>query len=150
MKLSRFAPFLAACTLLGSTLGAVAQTTPNEKMVVQAMTDIFDKRDASAIERYWSKTYIQHNPTVSNGHEGLIGLLKSLPPNFKYDRGMIASSGDIVMLHGRYTGFSPKPLVVVDIFRVKDGKLVEHWDVLQEEVPATETKSGNPMFVPLR
>jgi predicted SnoaL-like aldol condensation-catalyzing enzyme len=63
---------------------------------------------------------------------------------------MIASSGDIVMLHGRYVGLGPKPLVVVDIFRVKKGKLVEHWDVLQDEVPTEQTKSGNPMFVPLR
>jgi predicted SnoaL-like aldol condensation-catalyzing enzyme len=37
-------------------------------------------------------------------------------------------------------------MVAVDIFRLKDGKVVEHWDVLQEEVPATETASGNAMF----
>ena len=40
----------------------------------------------------------------------------------------------------------PKPMVAVDIFRVKNGKLVEHWDVMQEEVAAAATKSGNPMF----
>ena len=50
------------------------------------------------------------------------------------------------MVHGRYTGFGPKPLVAVDISRLKDGKLVEHWDVAQGEVPADQTKSGNPMF----
>ncbi len=37
-------------------------------------------------------------------------------------------------------------MVVVDIFLVKDGKLVEHWDVMQEEVVASATKSGNSMF----
>jgi predicted SnoaL-like aldol condensation-catalyzing enzyme len=50
------------------------------------------------------------------------------------------------MIHGRYIGWAPKPLVAVDIFRVVDGKLVEHWDVMQEEVPAGQTASGNAML----
>jgi len=40
-------------------------------------------------------------------------------------------------------------MVIVDIFRIKNGKFVEHWDVVQDEVPASETKSGNPMFAPV-
>jgi len=48
------------------------------------------------------------------------------------------------MVHGRYIGWAEKPLVAVDIFRVRNGKLVEHWDVMQEEVPASATASGNP------
>ncbi|HJY93134.1 MAG TPA: nuclear transport factor 2 family protein, partial [Candidatus Acidoferrum sp.] len=64
----------------------------------------------------------------------------------KYEPGMAVAEGDLVMVHGRYTGWGPKPMVAVDIFRLKDGKVVEHWDVLQEEVPATETASGNAMF----
>jgi predicted SnoaL-like aldol condensation-catalyzing enzyme len=59
---------------------------------------------------------------------------------------MIVAEADVVMIHGRYTGWAPKPMVAVDIFRVLDGKLVEHWDVLQEEVPAASTANGNPMF----
>ncbi len=149
MKINSIISTLLAAVLTFS-VNAQAQTTPNEKLVLKALTEIFVKRDASAIDRYWGTPYIQHNPTVPNGHEGLKGLLQNLPANFKYDSGMIASSGDIVMIHGRYVGLGPKPLVVVDIFRVKDSKLVEHWDVLQEEVPAAQTKSGNPMFVPLR
>jgi predicted SnoaL-like aldol condensation-catalyzing enzyme len=50
------------------------------------------------------------------------------------------------MVHGRYTGWGPKPMVAVDIFRVENGKVAEHWDVMQEEVPAGQTASGNPMF----
>ena len=46
----------------------------------------------------------------------------------------------------RNVGLGPKPLIAVDIFRIKDGKLAEHWDVLQEEVPAALTASKNPMF----
>jgi predicted SnoaL-like aldol condensation-catalyzing enzyme len=50
------------------------------------------------------------------------------------------------MIHGRYTGWGPKPMVAVDIFRIQDGKLAEHWDVLQEEVPAGAAKGGRSMF----
>ncbi|MFC8093440.1 hypothetical protein [Streptomyces sp. NPDC057301] len=49
-------------------------------------------------------------------------------------------------IHGRYTGYAAKPLVAVDIFRIEGGKLAEHWDVLQEEVPAGDTKSGRSML----
>jgi len=50
------------------------------------------------------------------------------------------------MVHGRYVGFGPKPMIAVDIFRVANGKVAEHWDVLQEEVPESTTASGNPML----
>jgi predicted SnoaL-like aldol condensation-catalyzing enzyme len=50
------------------------------------------------------------------------------------------------MVHGRYVGWGPKPMIAVDIFRVANGKLAEHWDVMQEEVEASATASGNPMF----
>jgi len=63
-----------------------------------------------------------------------------------YVPGMVAADGDLVMVHGRYVGWGPKPMIAVDIFRVVDGKLVEHWDVMQVEVPASATTSGNPMF----
>jgi predicted SnoaL-like aldol condensation-catalyzing enzyme len=59
---------------------------------------------------------------------------------------MAVAEGDLVMAHGRYTGWGPKPMVAVDISRVVDGKVVEYWDVVQEEVPASKTASGNPMF----
>ena len=59
---------------------------------------------------------------------------------------MAVAEGNFVMVHGRYTGWAPKPMVAVDIFRVEGGKVVEHWDVMQEEVPAANTKSGNAMF----
>jgi len=59
---------------------------------------------------------------------------------------MVVAEGDLVMVHGRYAGWGPKPLVAVDFFKLKDGKVVEHWDVMQEEVPASATANGNPMF----
>ena len=132
-----------------STAGA-AYATPaqNKALVREAMTALFGHREMAAIARYWGVPYIQHNPQVANGADALAPLVKSLPPTFTYEAGLMVAEGDLVMAHGRYIGFGPKPLIVVDIFRVKGGKIVEHWDVMQEEVPTAMTKSGNPMFEP--
>ena len=75
-----------------------------------------------------------------------LALITALCPDFNYEPGMIVAEGEYVMIHGRYTGWGPKPMVAVDIFRVLDGKLVEHWDVMQEEVQAELIKSGNSIF----
>jgi predicted SnoaL-like aldol condensation-catalyzing enzyme len=63
-----------------------------------------------------------------------------------YKIGFIISQGDLVMVHGRYTGIGLKPMVAVDIFRIVKGKIAEYCGVLQEEV--TTTVSGNSMFDP--
>ena len=86
--------------------------------------------------------------TTGRGIGLYLSLLAALGPDFKYEPGMIVAEGEYVMIHGRYTGWGPKPMVAVDIFRVVGGKLVEHWDVMQEEVPVSSTASGNPMFSP--
>lgn len=119
----------------------------NKKLVSNAMHELFVTRNAEkAVRLYFGKPYLQHNPTISDGAEDLPKIVASLPANFKYEPGVIVADGDLVMIHGLYTGWAPKPLVTVDIFRVKNGKLVEHWDVMQEDVPASKTKSGRPMF----
>jgi predicted SnoaL-like aldol condensation-catalyzing enzyme len=57
------------------------------------------------------------------------------------------ADGDYVSIHGRYTGWGPKPMIAVDIFRVANGKIAEHWDAMQEEVPAAQSANGNSMFI---
>jgi predicted SnoaL-like aldol condensation-catalyzing enzyme len=94
------------------------------------------------LERHWSDHYVQHNPHIANGHQAVRDLFASVSAGFKYEFGLIVEDGDFVMVHGRYTGVDPKPLIAVDIFRIEDGKLAEHWDVLQEEAPAAMTVSG--------
>ena len=119
----------------------------NKKLVSSAMHELFVTRDAAkAVRLYFGKPYLQHNPMIPDGAEDLPKVVASLPANFKYEPGVIVADGDLVMIHGLYTGWGPKPLVTVDIFRVKNGKLVEHWDVMQENVPASQTKSHRPMF----
>ena len=117
----------------------------NKKLVKKAMTELFINGDVTALDRYWSDNYIQHNPQIPNGRDALKQLFSG-GGDFKYEMGLIVADGDFVMIHARITGIGPKPLIGVDILRVKEGKLVEHWDVLQEEVPAENTASKNSMF----
>jgi predicted SnoaL-like aldol condensation-catalyzing enzyme len=121
-------------------------TAANKALVSKVMDTVFVRRDSSVVEQHFDKGYIQHNPKIPNGRDAIPALVSQLPAGFRYEPGMIVAEGDVVMIHGRYTGWAPKPMVAVDIFRVLDGKLVEHWDVLQEEVPAASTANGNPMF----
>ena len=117
----------------------------NKELVIKAVTEVFINGDATALDRYWSENYVQHNPQIPNGREALKQLLSG-GGNMKYEMGLVVADGDFVMVHARITGFGPKPLIAVDIFRVKEGKLAEHWDVLQEEVSAENTASKNSMF----
>ena len=120
----------------------------NKEIVIKAMTELFVNLDVSALERYWGgNPYLQHNPDLADGHDTLRSLVKSLnPETFSYKMGHIIAEGDIVMAHGRYIGWSDKPVIVVDIFRFENGKIVEHWDVVQSEVPSDKTKSGRSML----
>jgi predicted SnoaL-like aldol condensation-catalyzing enzyme len=120
----------------------------NKALVLKALTGLFNDRDLSLLDTIFAPDYIQHNPTVPTGRAGLKEIAPHLSPDLHYTPGMIVAEGNHVMVHGRYVGWGPKPVVGVDIFRISNGVLVEHWDVLQEEVPATQTKSGNAMFDP--
>lgn len=119
----------------------------NKALVIEVLQAVFVKRDTSIVSTHFSSDYIQHNPLIPNGPESIPPMVAALPPEFQYEMGMVVAEGDLVMAHGRYTGWGPNPMIAVDIFRVADGKLAEHWDVMQQEVPASATASGNPMFI---
>ena len=64
-----------------------------------------------------------------------------------YENQLIVAEGDYVLAHGRFTGMGrPAAWIAADIVRFEDGLLAEHWDVLQDEAPKEESKSGLPMF----
>jgi len=117
-----------------------------EHIVLRALNGVFNDRDPAIVDRLFAPDYIQHNPSIPNGPAAIRNLLAGLGKDFSYEPGMVVADGDLVMVHGRYVGWGPKPMVAVDIFRVANGKLAEHWDVLQEDVPADKTASGNSMF----
>jgi len=118
----------------------------NVALVVAGITGIFIDRDPTVLDRLFSNDYRQHNPQIANGTAAIKALLGNLPADFKYEPGLVMADGDYVSIHGRYLGWGPKPMVAVDIFRVAHGKITEHWDVMQEEVPAEQSANGNSML----
>ena len=117
----------------------------NKAIVLEVLKRAFIDRDPTVVEQYFGANYKQHNPLIPDGPSAIAQMIPTLTA-LTYEPGMAVADGDLVMVHGRYTGWGPKPMVEVDIFRVKDGKVVEHWDVMQEEVSAADTASGNAMF----
>ena len=122
-------------------------STENKTLVLAAFDTLFNKRDYVAAERYWSPAYIQHSAHIAPGREGLFNFIKSTPPRLKYEPGVIVADGDLVIVHGRFSGFgAPVKWIAADILRIEDGILVEHWDVIQDEATQEQSKSGRPMF----
>ena len=119
----------------------------NKALVLDAFDTLFNKRDYAAAERFWSPDYIKHSAHIQPGREGLFGLVKSGPPDMRYENALITANGDYVMLHGRFRNVGqPANWIVADIVRIEDGQLAEHWDVIQDEATAEESQSGLPMF----
>ena len=130
-------------------MAEITKTTPeqNRALVMEAFDTLFNKRDYAAAERFWSPDYIQHSAHIAPGREGLFDLIKSVPPKFKYEPGMIVAEGDLVIVHGRFSNLGlPVNWIAADIVRIQNGILVEHWDVIQDEATEEQSKSGRPMF----
>ena len=128
---------------------AVSQNreSKNKALVLEAFDTLFNKRDYAAADRFWSPDYIQHSAHIAPGREGLFNLIKSIPPTLKYEAGTIVAEGDFVIVHGRFSGFgAPVNWIAADIVRIQNGILVEHWDVIQDEVTEEQSKSKAPMF----
>ena len=124
-----------------------AKAENNKAIVLEAFDTLFNKRDYTAAERFWSPNYIQHSAHIGPGRDGLFNLIKSIPSTLRYEPGVIVAEGDVVIIHGRFSGFGQTVnWIAADIVRMKDGILVEHWDVIQDEASKEQSKSGNPMF----
>jgi predicted SnoaL-like aldol condensation-catalyzing enzyme len=123
-----------------------ARPERNKALVLEAMTALFQRRDAAAVERLYAPDYVQHNPNIPQGRDALQSLVGGLSPDVFYEPGMVIAEGSFVAIHGRIRGWAPTPQIVVDLFRVEDGRLAEHWDVLQDEVEDSAAAGGTPMF----
>ena len=127
----------------------MSKTTPeeNKALVLEAFDTLFNKRDYIAAEDYWSDRYIQHSAHIAPGRNGLFNLIRTMPDTLKYESQLIVAEGDYVIAHGRFSGIGrPAAWVAADILRMEDGKLAEHWDVLQDEATKAQSVSGLPMF----
>ena len=119
----------------------------NKALVLEAFDTLFNKRDYAVAARYWSPDYIQHSAHIEPGREGLFNLIKGMPPTLQYEAGTMVADGDVVIVHGRFSGFgAPVNWIAADILRLEDGLLAEHWDVIQDEATQEQSKSGHPMF----
>jgi predicted SnoaL-like aldol condensation-catalyzing enzyme len=126
---------------------ATAVEERNKALVLEAFDTLFNQRDYAAAQRFWSPDYIQHSAHIGPGRDGLFDLIKASPPELRYENALTIANGDYVMLHGRFSNTGlPANWVAVDIVRLQDGLLAEHWDVLQDEATAEESRSGLPMF----
>jgi predicted SnoaL-like aldol condensation-catalyzing enzyme len=119
--------------------------TEANRAIVSRFVDLFyrQKKVRAAFEAYVSENYIQHNPEIADGREAAILILEPMfsKPTFTVDVKRIIVDGDIAVVH-LFARSTPQERggSVMDMFRLKDGKIVEHWDVLQ----AIPEKSANP------
>jgi predicted SnoaL-like aldol condensation-catalyzing enzyme len=146
---SRLAP-LGAVSVLAACATPPAPSADSNRATALAFGDMVfnQKRVQEAFDAYVGPTYTQHNPLVPDGREGAItglGFMLSQNPQFRYIVRRSIAEGDMVALHVEaYYNPQHRGKAVVDIFRFEDGKIVEHWDVLQE-VPET-ARNTNTMF----
>jgi len=127
----------------------MTSTSPeeNKALVLEGFDTLFNKRDYTAAERFWSERYIQHSAHIPPGRNGLFDLIRSLPDTLRYENQLIVAEGDYVIAHGRFSGHGrPAAWVAADVIRLEGGKFAEHWDVLQDEATQAQSLSGRPMF----
>jgi predicted SnoaL-like aldol condensation-catalyzing enzyme len=110
--------------------------SPNGKAAAALLDLAFNQKQvAAAFRQYVGPTYRQHNPTVPDGKEQAVRTLSEgvKTMNVHYDIKRIIADGDLVAVHSRVTlGPEDRGMAVVDIFRFENGKIVEHWDVVQQ------------------
>ena len=120
----------------------------NKTAVLRSYDLALNEKDADAAFQYLGPTYTQHNPTVADGFEGwraMVAWLKTDRPNFKVKVKRVIAEGDFVVLHVHMTADeNDRGRAGVEIFRLENGKIVEHWDILQP-IPETSANS-NTMF----
>jgi predicted SnoaL-like aldol condensation-catalyzing enzyme len=111
----------------------------NKTIVLECYRKIIRDLDLDVIDIYVSDAYIQHSPTVRDGKAGLaemLGFLKKLPKSqFKSPSPIIrvVAEDDLVAVHLDIS-FMGKKMAVVDLYRLENGKLVEHWDAGEEQL----------------
>ena len=116
-------------------------TMEQNKQTVARVFDAFRAGDVDALDDLIVVGYVQHNPQAGNGLQAVKDFFAPIGP-VDVDVHRVVAEGDLVTVHANYKTFN---MAGVDIFRLnKDGKIIEHWDVLQP-IPET-TASGNDMF----
>ncbi len=107
----------------------------NKQIVLKFYEEFFNGHDVSSALRYVREDYIQHNPTVPQGRQGLMDAFAekfAAHPEFRLEVQMVISEGDMVAVYHHSMGADGTAQTkIVDWYRLEDGRLAEHWDVLQ-------------------
>ena len=139
---------LALALLVAVVAPAQADPEANKKAVLEFYDKALNQKDFDAASKYFGPRYVQHNPGAPDGIEGFkafITIRKEKFPNAKSEIKRAFADGDYVILHVhavREPG--ERGNAIVDIFRLENGKIVEHWDVVQP-VPE-KSANANGMF----
>ena len=126
------------------------QELANKKVVLEFYDKALNAKDFDAASRFLGPAYIQHNPSVADGPEGLkafIQFLKDQYPHAHSEVKQVITDGDYVILHVhsvRTPGTAGD--IVGDIFRLENGKVVEHWDAVQPVPEKPSPKNHNQAF----
>ena len=147
-KMTLLLTFIFMC--LSMSAMAETQQEKNKKLVTDFYDLAFNKHKPTlAAKTYIGDKYIQHNPFVPNGPEAFYkyfeGHFKKNPESHAIFK-RVAADGDLVFLHLHSKESAKDPgRAIVDIFRIENDKIVEHWDVIQE-VPTKNLGNSNTMF----
>ena len=120
------------------------------KATVRAFYDTAfnQKLPGEAVSRYVGRVYRQHNPLFGDGAQAFIDAVKAWTgahPSLRADIKRILAEGDFVVTHVHIRDHDEdRGVAALDIFRLEDGKIVEHWDVIQA-IP-DKAANGNTMF----
>jgi predicted SnoaL-like aldol condensation-catalyzing enzyme len=143
---------LGACASTTPAAAAVAESTEeaNKAVVIAFYNAALNEKDWEKASKFIGPRYVQHNQAAVDGPEGIKAHIENLKTNFPLNHGDIKralADGDLVALH-IHVKRSPDVLgfAVVDLFRVENGKVVEHWDVVQRIPEPTDVKNRNTMF----
>lgn len=150
--MTRVAYVLMIVPLLLAAPAAIAadaqQMEQNKKTVLDFYDKAINKKDFEAAKVHFGSKYIQHNPRAADGPEGLkafIAFLKAKFPQYQSTFKRVFADGDYVIVHVHNI---PEPghrgRAIIDIFRLENGKIVEHWDVAQD-IPE-KAMNNNGMF----
>ena len=137
-----------AFSAIASPAWGDAKEEANKKVVKEFYEAALNKKDFEAASKYLGAKYVQHNPRAADGAEGLksyLAFLKERSPKSKSEIKRVLADGDLVILHVHAVR-EPGTLgqAIIDIFKVENGKIVEHWDVIQD-IP-DKPANNNGMF----
>jgi NADPH:quinone reductase-like Zn-dependent oxidoreductase/predicted SnoaL-like aldol condensation-catalyzing enzyme len=135
----------------GKIVLTVREETDQARLALRLMQDLFTRGDTAMVDRLVRPDYVQHNPLAPDGPDALkyfVASTRQQFPQAAFEPRRAIADGDLVLLHSHNVLVPGTPgMAAFDIFRFQDGKIAEHWDILQE-VPAT-TAGGNDMFATL-